>query len=88
MQNFAILASFLYGNLKGTKGGKSCIPEVVAVILNYRGTCVNFVPPSVLKTVMDPPGGLNQMDGVCENQVMFKVEKAWFGIPCTKQAVC
>ncbi len=30
----------------------------------------------------------NQMAGVYENQVQFKVEKAWCGIPFARQAVC
>ena len=49
-------------------GGKSHRPEVVAVTLNYCGTCWYFnsklydnktaLLKSVLKTVIDPPGGL------------------------------
>ena len=52
--------------IKGTRWDKSRIPEVLAVILNYCGTCQNFnsndnktaLLNSVLKTAMDPPGGL------------------------------
>ncbi len=63
--------------IKGTRGGKSRRPEVVAVILNCCGTCWYFnsndnktaLLKSVLKTVMDPPWVL--LDQELHNTYLF-----------------
>ena len=46
-------------NIKGTWGGKSRRPEVVAVILNVKAyDNKTALAKSILKTAMDPSGGL------------------------------